>query len=744
MSFFAELKRRNVFKVGVAYLVGAWLTIQVADILLDNIGAPAWVLQTIFVLLGVGFFIAIVFAWAFELTPEGVKREKDVDREQSITPQTGKKLNNTILVLLALAVSYLLFDKFSGPTQPGSESISQQTSAQESNAGEKLTPAPAEAEPTISKQSIAVLPFDNRSRNEDDEFFVEGVHDDLLTNLARIGALKVISRTSVLRYKDTQLPIPAIAAELGVATIMEGAVQRSGSTVRINVQLIDAKTDEHLWAQIYDRELTAENLFSIQSEISQAIADALQATLSADEKDRINNVPTENLQAHDAFLRGRQLMAERTSGSLEAAIAEFEKAVALDPQFALAWVGLADSTILLSSYGTLSQDAAIPIMENAIGRALAIDGQLGEAYASQAQIFNYYKQYEKAENAYQKAIELSPNYAQAWMWYSNFLSDYPLRIQEAVDTARKAAELDPASAVNGISLGGKYLNQGLLSLAEGQYQKVIRLNPGFAPAYVALGDFYQWLLGQPARALPLYQRAVELDPGNVGQQESIADLYLAIGDMENASKVRERMAEADPDNYSVGSVDVKLNLRQHNPAGARETINWLIPKARNDAFRAQWLGFFSLATGDEQLARDLYLAGQPGWLEPDQWPGLIEHFATHGCAVSWIFQNTGDEKLGLELLAQTTAFLDESLPAVMEHTDTWHPEICYLAAGDTGKALDMIETQLSHNHGDSWWLIKEFPMYESIRFEPRFQAAMTEYERRVALQREAIGTGGSL
>ncbi len=263
MSFIQELKRRNVFKVGIAYLVSCWLIIQVADILLENIGTPAWVLQTIFVVLGVGFFIAMFFAWAFELTPEGVKREKEVDRSQSIAPQTGKKLNNTILILMALAIGYLLFDKFSGPAQSGSDHFSQQNSDQSTNANEKsaLTPIEAiaqannEAEPTISKRSIAVLPFANRSRQEDDEFFVEGMHDDLLTNLARISALKVISRTSVLRYKDTELPIPEIAAALGVATIMEGAVQRSGDTVRINVQLIDAQTDEHLWAEIYDREL---------------------------------------------------------------------------------------------------------------------------------------------------------------------------------------------------------------------------------------------------------------------------------------------------------------------------------------------------------------------------------------------------------------------------------------------------------------------------------------------------------
>ena len=749
LSFIQELKRRNVFKVGIAYLVSSWLIIQVADILLENIGTPVWVLQTIFVMLGVGFFIAMFFAWAFELTPEGVKREKEVDRSQSIAPQTGKKLNNTILILMALAIGYLLFDKFSGPAQPGSDHFSQQNSDQSTNANEKsaLTPieaiaqAETEAEPTISRQSIAVLPFVNRSRKEDDEFFVEGMHDDLLTNLARISALKVISRTSVLRYKDTELPIPEIAKALGVATIMEGAVQRSGNTVRINVQLIDAQTDEHLWAEIYDRELTAENLFAIQSEISQAIAEALQATLTPDEKGRINSAPTNNLQAHDAFLRGRQLMATRESDSLQRAVTEFKKAVELDPQFALAWVGLADSYSLLINYGTLSLEESIPLQEDAVNHALAINDQLGEAYASQASIL--YQQSEKAEAAYLKAIELSPNYAQAWMWYAGFLSDFPLRIQEAVDAARKAADLDPTSAIVGKVLGDRYWSQGLFSLAERQYQKVIQLEPGFAPAYLDLGALYKSQMGQYAKALPLFQKAIELDPGNVNQQRNIADLYLSMGDIPNALKIRERMAEADPDNIHVGLMDVQLNLLQDNPTGAREAINWLLPKTRNNEFLMQFLGVLSLASGDKQLARDIYLAAQPGWLEPVKWPGLIEHFATHGCAVSWILQNTGNEQLGSELLLQTTAFLDQSLPSVVEHTDTWHPEICYLVAGDTEKALDMIETQLNHNHLDGWWWLHDLPMYEAIRFDPRYRVAFEEYESRIALQREAIEAAGT-
>jgi len=220
---------------------------QIADVVLNNITAPDWVFQVLMLFLAVGLPIAVIFAWAFEMTPEGLKREHEVDRSQSITGVTGRKLNNVITILLVLALAYFVWES----------RIADEPAAQ------------------ASRLSIAVLPFVNRSNRQEDEFFTTGIHDDLLTTIAKIGSLKVISRTSVMEYKDTTKKIPQIARELGVANILEGGIQRTGNQVRINVQLIDAVTDEHLWAEIYDRELTAENIFAIQSEISKAIAEAL-------------------------------------------------------------------------------------------------------------------------------------------------------------------------------------------------------------------------------------------------------------------------------------------------------------------------------------------------------------------------------------------------------------------------------------------------------------------------------------
>jgi len=751
MSFFAELKRRNVVRVGIAYVIGGWLLLQLTDVLSQLLALPEVVGRIIVLLVAIGLPVALFFAWAFEMTPEGVKREKDVDRSQSITNVTGQKLNNVIIGVLVVALTYFAIDKFllaPDRAQPESDHLSQQTAGQSTTAEEKkaLTPieAAAEAEAIISRQSIAVLPFDNRSNREEDQFFTDGIHDDLLTTIARIGSMKVISRTSVMEYKNTTKKIPEIAAELGVANILEGGIQRSGDQVRINVQLIDANTDEHLWAEIFDRKLTAENLFAIQSEISQAIASALQATLSPEEAERINSVPTTNLQAYDAYLRGRQLMASRQSAELEKATEEFNRAVALDPEFALAWVGVADSHGLLSIYGTLSQEQTDTIGGDAIRRALAIDENLGEAYTSLGGYYHTSNQPEEAEAAFQKAIELSPNYATVWHWYSNFMLDFPLRSQQALELALKAVELDPRSMIIGSLLGAAYEKQGLYSLAERQYQKMSELNPDSPHPQRQLFRLYLFSTGEFDKAMVANQKAVELDPGNLQNLMLQALIYVQLDDIASAKAAQTRIQDADSQHWTVAWTDVILANAHQNPAAVREAVNWAIPKLGSIPGLAQVAARQTLIWGDKNKAKEIYVSTNPGWMNPDEWQGLIGQYAADACVFSWILVNTGDEAIGRQLLEQTTRYLDVDLAAVNEHVDGLSPEICYLVAGDKNKALDSIETQLAHNHLFHWQLLHKAPMYDLVRDEPRYQAAFQERERIIAAQRAALESGASL
>ncbi len=737
MSIFNELKRRNVFKVGIAYIIIAWVLMQVGETLGPALLLPHWINSALAFFLLLGFPLALFFAWAFEMTPEGVKKQKDIDRSESITSQTGRKLDYTIIGLLAVALIYFVWEsRFEN--EPPSEAVAQTKSVTEAET--VVAAITNEPEQAVTRQSIAVLPFDNRSALEEDEFFVDGIHDDLLSTIAKIGSLKVISRTSVMEYRDTNKKIPVIAKELGVANILEGGIQRSGNQVRINVQLIDAGTDEHLWSETFDRELTAENLFAIQSEISQNIANALKTVLSLEEKIRINTMPTDNLQAYDSYLRGRQLMATRKVEKLQQAVEEFGKAVAIDPEFALAWVNLADANHLLASYSAMSLEAAISVRESAISRAMSINDELGEAYASLAQIHEYYQREDEAEAAYLKAIELSPNYATAYLWYSRFvLRSSILRSAEATKLMEKAFELDPRSSIISVNLAEQYLGQGLLALAERQYLDLIALDPQFVNTYTALAGLYFRDLGRFDKALALYRKASQLDPGRPGILVAQLELYQQLGDIKAMEGIRNAIAAATGEDFwLVGYADVFIGVAQNNEAGTRETLKWLLPKLDKIQPVKEQAGAVELLFGNEERARELFLAANPGWLDPAQWERLIQVNPLYPCYFSWILMNTGDKELGADLLRQTTIFLDETLPAARQHADAWAPDICYLTSGDTEKALDSIEMQLDHGHLYQRDLVYRMPMYDQIRDEPRFQAVLEERERIIAIQREAV------
>ena len=733
MSFFNELKRRNVFRVGIAYAVATWVLIQIADILLDNFGAPTWVMKSLVLVLAIGFFVALFFAWAFEMTPDGVKRESEIDRSQSVTQQTGQKLNFAIIGLLAVALGYFVWESRFASEQ-GSKSSSQETTVQTTEAGdEKSVLTPVEA--TKSRQSIAVLPFENRSNREEDQFFTDGIHDDLLTTIARIGSMKVISRTSVMEYKNTTKKIPEIAKELGVTNILEGGIQRSGDHVRINVQLIDAQTDEHLWAEIFDRELTAENLFSIQSEISHKIADALKTTLTPEETERINTMPTQDLAAFEAYIRGKQSMTSRETGKLDEAIREFREAVELDPKFALAWVGIADSFFLLVDYGSFNTKEGMAIRQDAVNRALEIDPKLGEAYVSLAMIHRDRGEQEEMETAFKKAIELSPNYAPAYHWYAGAQGGLSRR-QQDFDLMIKAAELDPRSAIIGVALAGQYATQGLYSRAEQQFKKVIELNPDFARGYMGWAGHYAGNQGRIDLAIQKLRTAVKIDPESLFSLVFLGMFSLQIDDIESANQYRQMIADISDQDYRLGWVDMLINHANGNIDGIREAWQWTssrVPRYGVPDFAA----LLELVYGEPDNARRIYLDSESDWIDPEAWAHLVDSDPPKACLVAWTLARTGDKELGTALLEQTLAFID-TLPGLIENMDSLALQTCYLAVGDVEKALTHVESQLAHNRLLWWKTNDQLPMYEQIRFAPRYQAAMAERDRRLAEQRKAV------
>ena len=443
-SLFLELKRRNVFRVAIAYIVASWLLVQAADLVLDVIGAADWVLRSVVVLLALGFLPAVVISWVFEMTPEGVKKETEIDRGQSITHQTAKKLDMVTIGLLVAAIALVALDRYlPGLPAPGDVAVSEVASAPVADASNPAT----EQAPVNSEKTIAVLPFANRSNQDDDLFFTDGIHDDLLTQLAKIHDLKVISRTSVMEYRDTTKNLREIGAELGVSAILEGGIQKVGNRVRINSQLIEVATDRHLWAESYDRELTAENIFDIQSEIAREIVRAVAIELTPEEERSINEIPTRNLAAYEAWLRAREYLnsANYSANNEREAKPWLEKAIALDPDFSEAhallanvygaqyWRGLDTSEELLAKY------------RGEIERALQLNpGSPTALLASAEYHYRVKNDYRKSLQLVNKALDLAPGNAEA---YANLaLTQRRLgQWQESIASFGKALELDPAN-----------------------------------------------------------------------------------------------------------------------------------------------------------------------------------------------------------------------------------------------------------------------------------------------------------
>lgn len=475
MSLFQELRRRNVFKVGIAYAVTTWVLLQLTDVMSEILELPLWAPRLVLLLLGVGFLPALIIAWAFELTPEGVKLESEVDRSKATAPRSGRKLDYLIMALLGLSLGYFIWesrykDELAqvGAAKPVTSGV----------AGESLEAGlndPSESVPQ-RRNAIAVLPFANRSDAASDRYFTDGIHDDLLTQLSKIEAFSVISRTSVMEYRDTSKNLKEIAAELDVAHIMEGAVQRAGDRVRINVQLIDAQTDEHLWAEIYDRELTTENLFDIQSEIAIAIADALEATLSDQQLAGVGNAPTDNVAAYDLYLQARQFTVGETKLGYQQALDMYEEALRLDPQFALAWVGIADAHI--TNYWYYGGDPADREKSRlAIEQARALDSGLPELEMIEGAYWYWgFLDYERALYHLNRALKEIPGNSRAWMlrgWASRRDGQW----EQALESMENALRIDPRVAYNHVEYAQtlQYLHR---FEANGQaLQQAIELEP---------------------------------------------------------------------------------------------------------------------------------------------------------------------------------------------------------------------------------------------------------------------------
>ena len=449
MSFIHELRRRNVIRMAGLYLVGAWLIVQVTGTVSPMLGAPEWVGRTVLALLAIGFVPALVFSWLYELTPEGFKRDAEVGPGESIAATTGQRMDRLMLAGIVALIFAIAADRYWPRTAPPATSASTTASTEASTATpseDAGTPTAAPQAPDINPNSIAVLPFVNMSADEDNEYFSDGLAEELLNVLARVEGLGVASRTSSFAYKGREMSASAIGAELRVAHVLEGSVRKSGERVRITAQLIDTAQDRHLWSETFDRELR--DIFAIQEEIANAIVEALRGTLGEEASSMQVSVQadTENLNAYELYLRARELLLTRTE--FRQWVPLFERVVNLDPAFARGWEGLALASALEVDWGNYDDDqerALLARSAEAAERALALDPSLSMPWAARALVARDgdVPDHAAALEMLERAIAADPQNATAHIIRGSTLASLGF-FDRAIESFDRCLEIDPA------------------------------------------------------------------------------------------------------------------------------------------------------------------------------------------------------------------------------------------------------------------------------------------------------------
>jgi TolB-like protein/Flp pilus assembly protein TadD len=603
-NFFAELKRRNLYRVAVAYVLGAWVLLPVGAVLLSIFQAPPWVMKLVIAGCVLGFPVALIVSWAFEIAPEGAEWTHADGRSESVARHTGRRLVGIITLLIALAVGVFLFQRLRQAEVPN-----------------KTTPGATTAVPVTAK-SIAILPFENLSEDKASAYFSDGIQDEILTRLSKIGDLKVISRRSTQHYKSAPANLREIGRQLGVAHILEGSIQKSADMVRVNVQLIEAANDSHVWGNIYDRKLT--DIFSVETEIARTIADQLRAKITDEDEKVLAIKPTNNPEAYDAYLRGlaHTLKTQNTVANSVAAQSYFKEAVRLDPKFALSWALL--SYVDSVGYVSLSLQPTVGLREEArqaAETALHLAPNLGEAVLARG-YYHYacLKDYKTAMRDFDQARQLLPNNSRI----PEYLAYVTRRLGQwdlSESYFNQAEQLDPRNVHLFNQHALSYISLRRFSEAHGKLDQVLNITPDdvgtlaqkaavaqaegdlshaaslLAPLHIPAGDVSAWqkavyqatLERRPARIIPALQEVIAKPDPAAGYQNGELRFWLgwaqelngeheaALETWRQGRSQLESLLKEQPENYrlvgnlalinmGLGEKDAALKLAERGMA----------------------------------------------------------------------------------------------------------------------------------------------------------------------------------
>jgi adenylate cyclase len=518
-NFFSELKRRNVYKVAITYAVVAWLLIQAASILLPTFDAPPWVMKAFVVLLALGFALIVFISWAFESTPEGLKRTEDVPPDVAAAlPSWSPRKFATFVIIVATFAAGLLAYQFLRPRN--------------------TSPRQGEAA-TASSKSIAVLPFVNMSADKNDEYLSDGVSEELITALSKITGLQVKARTSSFAFKGKNEDIQKIGELLHVSNLLEGSVAKAGNKLRITAQLIQASDGNHLWSDTYDRDM--QDIFAVRSEVAQQVAETLKVRLLGEDKRKIDKKPTENLEAYNLYRQGRFYADKLSEEGMAKAVPFFQQAIEKDPRFALAYAGMADNYVIAADAIIPPREAFAKAKEAAL-KAIELDDSLAEAHASLGFVHYHYDwDWAAAERELKRAISLNPQSAQSYTLYEHYLAGMG-RYDEAKKYGARALELDPLSVSAHWFLGWGAIYAGRYDEAIGFFSKALELDPNNPWTRWFLGRAYLFS-GNSARAIEEIETALRFGPDDPLGLGFAGYVYAVTGRRADALKILQRLDE---------------------------------------------------------------------------------------------------------------------------------------------------------------------------------------------------------
>jgi len=725
-SFFSELKRRNVWRVGIAYVISSWLLLQVIDVVEPIIGMPGWVARLILVLLAAGLPLALVFAWAYEMTPEGLKREKDIDRSHSITPETGRRLDRIIIAVMVVAVALMALDQYFLDAAEEPAPV----------AAVEPDQKPAEAAQTEAP-SIAVLPFANMSADESSTYFSDGLADTLLHMLAQIGEIRVAARTSSFQFRDQNTDITKIAEALNVGTVLEGSVQRAGNKIRVTAQLIEANTGYHLWSGNYDRSL--DDVFAIQDEIANEVVSALKVSLLGESQEKLAQHETDNVDAYTEYLLAINDVNQYTFESLRRAERRFLGALEADPGYAVAWARLGDLYLDMARFGVGDFRDMNEKARDAASKAMDLDPDSALAIAVLAAVENNYGNLDMAEQLFAKAIAVGPNEAKPRIGLASILSTRNERL-ESIELLREALGLDPLSPTVHNHLAEQYrvledYDKALEHLATIREIEPESPLPWYGKAEVEF-DRGNW-----AQALLDYMRAHELDPDDPEIASGIGDYYLALQMPDEARQWYDRSAEIDPNHPVALAAPLALYIYEDStapdgPALARQLLDDKIG-ARQGSHQLVLQTLWLEAVRNDSLEPTLALLRDyfPEYFEPDG------DWSRRALQTTWFMGAmlfaAGHNEQAMRILQP---FLDDSAES-RERYRLGMLHVWNLAA--TGQREELLaaltEIRRAERTSNVWPInIVRLPAFDFVRDEPEFQALVDWLETKSIEQQQEL------